>query len=255
MHHGCARIPPRIALSPTRTAARRVWRRCGFTLVELLVVIAIISILAALLLPAIQNARDRAKEAACVNNIKQIYLLCSLYANDNRDYLPSSWYIDERQWVVWSADWSWGADPHPNGYPHVTFKTYIDWHSPVWFDPAWPLDKDYYPGLKTCRGDPYGGPDVNVPFTPRNAGSGYNYICWSRGGWTSPTTYQRYRFGGPKNPSAALILECLPNPAVTGVPGPHRSGAAWNVLWLDGHVSSENAAAMPALNGAGDWSP
>jgi prepilin-type N-terminal cleavage/methylation domain-containing protein len=60
----------------------------GFTLIELLVVIAIIAILAALLLPALSNAKERSKRTACINNLRQLMLSCHLYANDNRMYLP-----------------------------------------------------------------------------------------------------------------------------------------------------------------------
>ncbi len=60
----------------------------SFTLIELLVVIAIISILAALLAPALKNARESAQSNVCMNNLKQIGAALFLYANENGDLLP-----------------------------------------------------------------------------------------------------------------------------------------------------------------------
>ena len=76
------------ANNPVRVAPASDTPAAGFTLIELLVVIAIIAVLAALLLPALAQAKEKGRRTVCAQNLRQLGLSLTLYASDNQDLLP-----------------------------------------------------------------------------------------------------------------------------------------------------------------------
>jgi prepilin-type N-terminal cleavage/methylation domain-containing protein/prepilin-type processing-associated H-X9-DG protein len=96
------------------------WRRQvrrAFTLIELLVVIAIIAILSALLLPALQGARDTARQTVCGSNMRQIFSYAAMWESDNQALLPDHIFAGHPEGRIGSecdrvngvnTDWGWG---------------------------------------------------------------------------------------------------------------------------------------------------
>jgi prepilin-type N-terminal cleavage/methylation domain-containing protein len=91
------------------------WRKKAFTLIELLVVIAIIAILAAMLLPALAQAKKKAKAISCINNLKQLTLAALIYSGDFHDAIPPNSGPTLDSWVPGGT-----ADYDVTGLPGAT---------------------------------------------------------------------------------------------------------------------------------------
>jgi prepilin-type N-terminal cleavage/methylation domain-containing protein len=95
----------------------------GFTLVELLVVIAIIGILIALLLPAVQSAREAGRRTQCMNNLKQMGLAVNGF-QEARKMLPSNRACEHKEtWLVMIMPYLEERTPPRNGRPANVFTT------------------------------------------------------------------------------------------------------------------------------------
>ena len=213
----CDRIPP----------GRHRPRMGGFTLVELLVVIAIIGTLIALLLPAVQQAREAARRMQCSNNLKQVGLALHTYAGTHGIFPLETYFSERADGSYYYNSWIPQLLPH---FEQTALANLYD-HDFAFFD------EENRPAIETkltlfeCPSTP-GGTQITPEFRRRNPGGGWE-ILTDRGAYTTDYAGQR----GADSGTQAIYMPGAGEGSNLGIFGGGGSGRKFRDI-LDGTTNT-----------------